>query len=112
MAAATRAATGTGAAVAPFAQGPVTTEDDAADGFAGFGMFRERRVFHALFDFNIAGLFTGLRRNDFVNVGGHKREAWSVADASCANASGPTGSSGCQGSQAVRVDCFSTTSRR
>src|ERR1035437_2345733 len=47
------------------------TEDDAADRFAVFRMFRERSVLHALLDFEIARLLAGLRRNGFVNVGGH-----------------------------------------
>jgi hypothetical protein len=45
--------------------------DDAPNGFAGFGVLREGFVRHALLKFKNAGRAGFVRRDGFVNVGGH-----------------------------------------
>src|ERR1039458_6507529 len=46
-------------------------QHDAANSLAGIRVLGEWRSVHALFDFVIARFFAGLRRDVFVNVGGH-----------------------------------------
>ncbi len=92
---------------------PPTTENDAAHRCASLGMLSERQVVHALLDLELLDGIAFLIRNGFVEVGHAWMVLWERVDAArCASAVGPTGSSACQGSQAVRAACFSRTSER
>ena len=61
---------------------------------------------------NQLGISPGVWGDDFGHRGGYDRAGLSVDTANRANAPGPVGSSDCQGSQAVRVAWFATTSLR